>query len=113
MANKYQEAIRNVIADDEDYTIVFKFNFDKAYEKIRQHHKAVDTLQELIDKYSKSSCEHHCQIVDLIRGQWKATEYDLEVYKSLYNEALNHLEITLGQDKETIDKLLRKVVNGE
>ena len=38
---------------------------------------------------------------------------DLELYKSLYNEALNHLEITLGQDKETIDKLLRKVVNGE
>lgn len=38
---------------------------------------------------------------------------DRELYRNLYNEALYHLEILTGKNKETINKLLWKVVNGK
>lgn len=77
--------------------------------------KMIDTLQELIDKYSKDSCEYHCQIVDDIREQWKASEQkNIKLEKAL-DKAIVGMKIlgnlTISEDE--IKKIVIEQVESE
>ena len=76
---------------------------------------AYKELQELIDKYSKDSCEHHCQIVDDIREQWKANEQkNIELEKVLDKgyevHGLMRRHSIAGTDR--IDHIMNSSYNG-
>lgn len=70
--NKYQiklDYIKNISDDYDDVgRPMYPYKYNASYKD------CVDTLQELIDKYSKPSCEHHCETVDMLREQFMAYE---------------------------------------